>query len=162
MNSFAFYVKAAFRTSSLWLRLLPLKSRVSIRVWKLDLEWFKCISLSYQLNNRETISNDPTLILKNVQKYRVWLSFFGFFKLLRFQKVQIWQGFFLTVLFTVSPKVTADLSNLNNFKRMNSMMKRCFKLSKQRGLFRGSKLFKMPTEEKCLLMIFNDDYFWTK
>ena len=41
-------------------------------------------------------------------------------------------------------------------------MKRCFKMSKKKDLFGDSKLFKLPTEAKCLLMVFNDDYFWTK
>ena len=48
------------------------------------------------------------------------------------------------------------------FQKMNTLMKRCFKMSKKKDLFGDSKLFKLPTEAKCLLMVFNDDYFWTK
>ena len=44
---------------------------------------------------------------------------------------------------------------------MNKLMLRCLKMSKKRKLFAGSKLFKMPIEEKCLQWVFNDNYFWT-
>ena len=44
---------------------------------------------------------------------------------------------------------------------MNKLMIRCLKMSKKKSIFGESKLFKMPTEEKCLQMVFNDDYFWT-